>query len=121
MQNILLFLLLLIATFAFAQDQTGNYPIYKGNDLGLTYSPKASKFKIWAPTAKAARINLYASDLGGVCDRTANMQKAANGVWEITIEHNIKNQYYTFQILINGTWSAELIDPYAKACGTNGV
>lgn len=121
MQNILLFLLLLIATFAFAQDQTGNYPIYKGNDLGLTYSPKASKFKIWAPTAKAARINLYASDLGGVCDRTANMQKAANGVWEITIEHNIKNQYYTFQILINGAWSAELIDPYAKACGTNGI
>lgn len=122
MQQICLFLLLLLTTvLVVAQNNTQSYPVYKGNDLGLTYSPKASKFKIWAPTAKAARINLYASDFGGVCNRTANMQKAANGVWEITIEHNIKNQYYTFQILISGAWSAELIDPYAKACGTNGV
>ncbi|HQS25356.1 MAG TPA: type I pullulanase [Sediminibacterium sp.] len=121
MQNILLFFLLIIATQVVAQDPTANYPIYNGNDLGLTYTPKASTFKIWAPTAVAARINFYKTDLGGVCDRTANMQKAANGVWEITIEHNIKNQYYTFQILINGAWSAELIDPYAKACGTNGI
>jgi len=121
MQNILLFFLLIIATQVVAQDPTANYPIYNGNDLGLTYTPKASTFKIWAPTATAARINLYQTDLGGVCDRTANMQKAANGVWEITIEHNIKNKYYTFQILVNGAWSAELIDPYAKASGTNGV
>lgn len=121
MQNILLFFLLIIATYTVAQDRTANYPVYNGNDLGLTYSPKASKFKIWAPTADAARINLYASDLGGVCDRTAYMQKANNGVWEINIEHNIKNQFYTFQILINGVWSAELLDPYAKASGTNGV
>lgn len=121
MQNILLFFLLIIATRIVAQDPTANYPIYNGNDLGLTYTPKASTFKIWAPTATAARINLYQTDLGGVCDRTANMQKAANGVWEITIEHNIKNKYYTFQILVNGAWSAELIDPYAKASGTNGV
>jgi len=84
MQNILFFLLLLIATFAFAQDQTSNYPTYKGNDLGLSYSSKASTFKIWAPTATAAKINLFSTDLGGVLDRTANMQKANNGVWEIT-------------------------------------
>ncbi len=86
MQQICLFLLLLLTTvLVVAQNNTQSYPVYKGNDLGLTYSPKASKFKIWAPTAKAARINLYASDFGGVCNRTANMQKAANGVWEITI------------------------------------
>lgn len=121
MQNILLFFLLIIATRMVAQDPTANYPIYKGNDLGLTYTLNASTFKIWAPTATAVRINLYQTDLGGVCDRTANMQKAVNGVWELTIEHNIKNQYYTFQILVNGAWSSELIDPYAKASGINGV
>jgi pullulanase len=121
MQNILLFFLLVIATYTVAQDRTDNYPVYNGNDLGISYSPKASRFKIWAPTATAAKINLFSTDLGGVFDRTANMQKANNGVWEITIEHNIKNQYYTFQILINGVWSDELVDPYVKACGTNGV
>jgi hypothetical protein len=29
---------------------TSNY--YTGNDLGLTYSPEKSTFKLWAPTAK---------------------------------------------------------------------
>jgi len=121
MQNILLFFLLIIATRIVAQDPTTNYPIYNGNDLGLTYTPKASTFKIWAPTATAARINLYQTDLGGVSDHTANMQKASNGVWVITIPVDLKNQYYTFQVLINNNWSTEQLDPYAKASGTNGV
>jgi pullulanase len=94
--------------------------VYKGNDLGLTYTPKQSTFKIWSPTAVAARINFYKTDLGGVSDRTVQMEKAANGVWTITIPQNVKDQYYTFQVLLNNSWSAEIIDPYAKACGTNG-
>jgi len=121
MQNILLFFLFIVATRIVAQDSTANYPIYNGNDLGLTYTTKAATFKIWAPTATAARINFYKTDLGGVSDRTANMQKASNGVWVITIPEDLKNQYYTFQVFINNSLSAEQLDPYAKACGTNGV
>lgn len=122
MHNIILFILLVsTTTLVVAQDNTANYPVYRGNDLGLTYSPRASTFKIWAPTAVAAKINFYQTDLGGVLDQTANMQKAANGVWQLTIPQNLKDRYYTFQVFINNVWSAELIDPYAKACGTNGV
>ena len=121
MQNILLFFLLIIATFAVAQDPTVNYPVYKGNDLGLSYTPKAATFKIWAPTATAVRINFYKTDLGGVSDRTEQMKKMANGVWQVSIPQNLKDQYYTFQVYINNVWSNELVDPYAKACGTNGV
>ena len=121
MQNFLLFILLIIATQIAAQDPTANYPIYTGNDLGLTYTAKGSTFKIWAPTASAVRINLYKSDMGGDLYRTAALEKTLNGVWQITINENIKDQYYTFQVNINGVWSAETLDPYAKACGTNGV
>jgi pullulanase len=32
------------------------YPVYKGNDLGLIYSPKSSLFRIWAPTAEKVRL-----------------------------------------------------------------
>lgn len=39
------------------------YPIYEGYDLGLTYTPAGSKFKVWAPTAKQVHIALY-SDAG---------------------------------------------------------
>ncbi len=119
-QNVFLFFLLINVTNLVAQDHTAKYPVYKGNDLGLTYTPKQSTFKIWSPTAVAARINFYKTDLGGVSDRTVQMEKAANGVWTITIPQNVKDQYYTFQVLINNSWSAEIIDPYAKACGTNG-
>lgn len=119
-QNILLFFLVIFATNVVAQDHTANYPLYKGNDLGLVYTPQKSTFKIWSPTAVAARINFYKTDLGGVSNRTEQMKKAANGVWALTIPENLKDQYYTFQVLINNSWSIELIDPYAKACGTNG-
>lgn len=120
-QNVFLFFLLINVTNLVAQDHTAKYPVYKGNDLGLTYTPKQSTFKIWSPTAVAARINFYKTDLGGVSDRTVQMEKVANGVWTITIPQNLKDQYYTFQVLINNSWSAEIIDPYAKACGTNGI
>lgn len=122
MQHTILFILFLFtAILAVAQQNKQPYPEYKGKDLGLTYSPQQSTFKIWAPTAAAARINLYKTDLGGESDRSANMQKIPNGVWAITIPENLKNSYYTFQVLINGVWSVEVIDPYAKACGTNGL
>lgn len=121
MQHFLLFFLLIIATRVVAQDSTAHYPVYIGNDLGLTYTANGSTFKIWAPTASAVRINLYKTDLGGDSYRTAALEKTKNGVWFITIKENIKDQYYTFQVNINGVWSAETLDPYAKACGTNGV
>ena len=121
MQNLMLFFLLIIATRMVAQDPTANYPAYTGNDLGLTYTANGSTFKIWAPTASAVRINLYKTDIGGELYRTAMLEKTLNGVWQITINENIKDQYYTFQVNINGVWSAETLDPYAKACGINGL
>ncbi|WP_439506181.1 type I pullulanase [Sediminibacterium sp.] len=121
MQNLILFFLLIIATNLVAQENTANYPIYKGNDLGLNYTPKQSTFKIWAPTASAARINFYKTDIGGESNRTVQMEKAANGVWALTMLENLKGQYYTFQVLVNNNWSTEVIDPYAKACGINGL
>jgi pullulanase len=49
------------------------------------------------------------------------MNKGVNGVWQITVPENLKNSYYTFQVNIGNTWSEEVVDPYAKACGTNGL
>lgn len=92
MQNLMLFFLLIIATRMVAQDPTANYPAYTGNDLGLTYTANGSTFKIWAPTASAVRINLYKTDIGGELYRTAMLEKTLNGVWQITINENIKDQ-----------------------------
>jgi pullulanase len=119
----LMVLILLIATASYgtAQNLSSSYPVYNGKDLGLTYSPKAATFKIWAPTATAAKLNLYKADMGGNAIRSINMNKGENGVWQITVSENLKNSYYTFQVNIGNAWSEEVVDPYAKACGTNGL
>ena len=36
-----------------------SYPVYKGTDLGLTFSSKNKIFKIWAPTAEKAKMIFY--------------------------------------------------------------
>jgi pullulanase len=122
MKNITAFVVFIISlNVVTAQESRTSYPFYSGKDLGLTYSPKAASFKIWAPTATAAKLNLYKSDLGGTAIRSINMNKGENGIWQITVAENLKNSYYTFQVNIGNTWSEEVVDPYAKACGTNGL
>lgn len=108
-------------THSTAQESKISYPVYSGSDLGLTYSQKASTFKIWAPTATAAKLNLYKSDMGGTASRSIQMSSGENGIWLITLPENLKNNYYTFQVFIDNVWSEEVVDPYAKACGTNGL
>ena len=122
MKNIIAFVVLFASLNGVAaQESKIDYPVYTGKDLGLTYTPTAATFKIWAPTATAAKLNIYKSDLGGTAVRSITMNKGDNGVWQITLPENLKNSYYTFQVNIGNTWSEEVVDPYAKACGTNGL
>lgn len=122
MKNIIAFVVLFASLNGLsAQESKIDYPVYTGKDLGLTYTPTAATFKIWAPTATAAKLNIYKSDLGGTAVRSITMHKGDNGVWQITVPENLKNSYYTFQVNIGNTWSEEVVDPYAKACGTNGL
>ncbi|MGB4724696.1 MAG: type I pullulanase, partial [Sediminibacterium sp.] len=122
MKNIIAFVVLFASLNGLsAQESKIDYPVYTGKDLGLTYTPTAATFKIWAPTATAAKLNIYKSDLGGTAVRSITMNKGVNGVWQINVPENLKNSYYTFQVNIGNTWSEEVVDPYAKACGTNGL
>ncbi len=96
------------------------YPVYDGDDLGLTYTPQKSVFKIWSPPAKEARILLYEAGVGGAPLLTKNLQRAQDGVWEVDFQEDLKGKFYAFQVKINGAWSAEVPDPYVKAVGVNG-
>ncbi|HEY4196674.1 MAG TPA: type I pullulanase [Mucilaginibacter sp.] len=97
-----------------------NYPVYSGNDLGVTYSQTKTLFKIWAPTATAVKLRLYDAGDGGKATQTLQLNKAEQGVWELTVNGDLKNRYYTFQANINGRWLQERPDIYAKAVGVNG-
>ena len=41
---------------------------YHGNDLGATFSPDKTRFRLWAPTADAVCIQLYRGGNAGVND-----------------------------------------------------
>ena len=120
-RSLFLFIMLMNVHLGFGQFlDTKLYPVYNGSDLGLTYTPEQASFKIWSPTADAARIIFYSTPLGGTPIETVLMTKSTNGTWSVSFYKDLKGTYYVFQVLVNNNWLAEVPDPYAKAAGTDG-
>lgn len=97
-----------------------HYPVYTGRDLGVKYSPLKTVFKVWAPKASEVKLRLYEAGDGGSATSSVSMQKENKGVWSALVNHDIKNKYYTFQVMQDGKWLLEAPDIYARAVGVNG-
>jgi len=81
--------------------------------LGLTYSPKASIFRLWAYSQKTVRLALYDSpDM--VRRQVYHMVKDQDGVFELKINGDLKGKYYSY--LIN---DREVTDPYGRFSSVN--
>ena len=102
------------------KDAYNTYPVYTGNDLGLSYSPKQSVFRIWAPSAMEAQLRIFPYPEIGNFTEIFPMKKDKNGTWVFTWPGDHKGLYYTFSVFINMKWLNEVPDPYAKAVGVNG-
>ncbi len=97
-----------------------DYPVYTGKDLGVDYSPLKTIFKVWAPRASEVTLRLYDAGDGGQPVSVLSMTKGAKGTWVTTIAKNIKDKYYTFQVMQDSKWLHEAPDIYARAVGVNG-
>lgn len=42
------------------------YPVYMGDDLGITIIGETAKFRMWSPSAQAVKLKIYANARGGV-------------------------------------------------------
>lgn len=97
---------------------------YSGNDLGASYSKKATTFKVWSPNAASVRVNIFEhgsdneGDAGSIMSRAMTLDKTT-GVWSVTISGDLLNKYYTYSVT-HGKTTKETADVYAKACGVNG-
>ena len=97
---------------------------YSGNDLGASYSKKATTFKVWSPNAASVRVNIFEhgsdneGDAGSIMSRAMSFDKTT-GVWSVTINGDLLNKYYTYSVT-HGKTTKETADVYAKACGVNG-
>ena len=101
------------------------YYTYSGDDLGMSYSKEKTTFKVWSPISANVSLNLYdkgtPKSLGGSdVKRSTSMFYTKGGIWEVTVLGDLKGKFYTFT-LTNSGGTVEAIDPYAKACGLNGM
>ena len=103
---------------------------YDGDDLGSTYTPEATTFKVWSPTSEAVNLKLYAtgSDAEEGAEDLGTYEMTLDettGVWSVVVEGDLLNVYYTYEVssvaLVTGTKkTSEVCDIYAKAVGVNG-
>jgi len=114
----------LFETAKFLSDYT-----YDGSDLGVTYTPTASTFKLWAPTSSKVILRLYFSGTPSLISGSTltdamygqyPMTKGAGGVWSTSLTGDMHGRYYTY-LIENSEGTNEVIDPYAKGAGVNGA
>lgn len=117
-----------------ACDEIDKEYTYTGHDLGVTYTPEASTFKVWAPTATEVTLNLYStgSDEENNAQETgrSSLKKLMDGekwtgVWTTSVEGNQKGVYYTYTITAKNprgtkTTIKKIQDIYSVATGVNG-
>ena len=104
---------------------------YPGEDLGVVYHPDKSVFSLWSPTAQRVVLNLYSDGnaereerepkLQAGWIKSLDMEREEQGVWRRTVEGNLDGTYYTYSVTGEDGCTRETADPYAKACGVNGL
>ncbi len=94
---------------------------YTGDDLGATYSKDKTAFRLWAPTAEEAYVNLYTSGKAWEKDliKQVPMKADVNGTWVCEESGDLAGTYYTYTVILDGL-NVEACDPYARTTGVNG-
>lgn len=94
---------------------------YTDEALGSQYTKDCTTFRLWAPAASF--VNLLVYEAGDVTlpekPKKYNMLES-NGLWEVKVKGNLKGSFYTYEVKVFNEVN-EVVDPYARACGVNGL
>lgn len=83
--------------------------------LGAIYSPGATTFRVFAPTADSLTLNLYDHPTGPN-GRQVAMSKDSDGTWHSEVKGDLNGHYYTYLAQGAGPgFGHEVIDPYAES------
>ena len=110
-------------------------------DLGVTYTPTKTTFKVWSPVSANMTVLLYglkfdadgnilpersegrdtSVEYGGDNKYTGyHMHYTSGGIWELTIDGDLKDVYYNYQV-DNTLGTNVVMDPYATSAGCCGI
>ena len=95
---------------------------YYDGELGAIFSATSTTFKVWSPVSSRIVLNLYSEGNGGTAFKTEEMTKGDKGVFSVTVNGNLATNYYTYTVY-NASYpeGKEIVDPYAKSAGLNGL
>ena len=101
------------------------YDSYAGTDLGMTYAKEGTTFKVWSPVSANMNVLVYDTDTpkeygGEDAYKGFHMHYTSGGVWELTIDGDLKGKYYNYQV-DNTLGTNVVMDPYATSAGCNGI
>ncbi|NDO60331.1 type I pullulanase [Bacteroides caecimuris] len=96
------------------------YPVRMGSLTEMEYTPLATKFFLWSPTAEEVRLMLYDAGEGGHAYETVKMELGENGTWTTSVDKDLLGKYYAFNVKINDKWQGDTPGINAHAVGVNG-
>ena len=115
-------------TSYYSTEEFINNYTYNGDDLGVTVAADKTTFKLWAPISNAVSVQIW--DAGHPTSLRAdgddqaesyNLTRKEKGVWEVTVNENLYGKYYTYTVKNGDKETQNIVDPYAKAAGVNGL
>ena len=93
---------------------------YTGDDLGNTYSAAKTDFRVWAPTASAVSLELFANATDSLTAATeVAMTPSVNGTWTASLPGDKNGQIYLYKATVAGK-ARTAVDPYGRAVTKNG-
>ncbi|MGN0772939.1 MAG: type I pullulanase [Candidatus Ventricola sp.] len=88
--------------------------------LGAFVTALGTRFALWAPTAERVTLYLHTSGHEGWAYASHAMTRGERGVWSFETQENLDGVYYGYDVTVDGA-TRFIADPYARACGLNGV
>ena len=93
------------------------------DDLGVSVTRRGSRFKLWAPTARAVALCRYASG-GGRAEAVDTMRlDASSGIWSATLRSDLSGSYYSYlvDVFVRGAGIVRnrVTDPYSVSLTTD--
>lgn len=88
--------------------------------LGAFCSSALTQIFLWAPTAQSVFVHLYPAGNNCCAMQSLPMVKKEQGVWAYETAQNLHGVYYDFDVTVAGQ-THRTADPYARACGVNGM
>ena len=98
-------------------------------ELGAIYTKEATTFKVWSPVSQSIKLRIYANGTptsvspskGNDAFDEYDMTKGDKGIFSKQLNGDLEGKYYTYVVSNANFTNKEIVDPYAKSAGVNGL